>query len=148
MSAEKQLPAARKLLGVQPDGSALPGMVKVAIAGKAFSARPQDDYDHDGLTNGEEDHRGTDPAGADSDGDGLPDGDEVLHYYTDPLNPDTDGDRFADGDEVREGTDPLDAKSKPNLPAPAPIEIVSPDVKVKNVHAPLGDSRRNNGSKR
>jgi uncharacterized repeat protein (TIGR01451 family) len=142
LSSEPSASSTAKLLGVRPDGGALPGMVRLVVGGKSFSARPEDDYDHDGLTNGEEDHRGTDLARVDSDGDGLSDGDEVLLYHTHPLNPDTDGDRFSDGDEVREGTDPLDAKSKPDLTVPGLIEIVSPEVKVKNANAPIGNSRR------
>jgi hypothetical protein len=35
---------------------------------------------------------GTDPVDADTDGDGLTDGDEVEHVGTDPTNADTDGD--------------------------------------------------------
>ena len=50
--------------------------------------------------------RGTDPLDADSDDDGLTDGDEVIRG-TDPLNSDTDGDGQSDGDEVSAGTDPL-----------------------------------------
>lgn len=47
---------------------------------------------------------------ADTDGDGLPDGDEVLTYRTDPSLVDTDGDGFSDRDEIFiYGTDPLRA---------------------------------------
>ncbi len=41
-----------------------------------------------------------DPTRADSDGDGLTDGDEVNIYSTDPTLPDTDGDGLSDYDEV------------------------------------------------
>jgi hypothetical protein len=55
---------------------------------------------------------GTDPNNADSDGDGLTDGDEVLVYGTHPLNPDTDNDGLTDGDEVNvHATDPLNPDS-------------------------------------
>jgi len=40
---------------------------------------------------------------ADTDGDGLSDGDEVSIYGTNPLEPDTDGDGFDDGWEVARG---------------------------------------------
>lgn len=40
------------------------------------------------------------PKVADSDSDGIIDGDEVGVYYTDICNPDTDGDGVSDGDEV------------------------------------------------
>ena len=43
---------------------------------------------------------------ADTDLDGLLDGEEVKVYRTNPRNPDTDGDSFPDGTEVRGGYDP------------------------------------------
>lgn len=68
------------------------------------------DGDIDGLTNKEEDQLGTNPDEADTDGDGLKDGEEVMKYKTDPLKIDTDGDNLGDGDEVMKyKTDPLKA---------------------------------------
>lgn len=67
-----------------------------------------EDPDQDGLKTKEETILGTDPRNPDTDGDKLPDGDEVHKYGTDPLKPDTDGDGLADGDEVlKYQTDPL-----------------------------------------
>lgn len=43
---------------------------------------------------------------ADSDKDGLTNGQEVLTYRTDPLKADTDGDGYADGVEVKGGFNP------------------------------------------
>jgi hypothetical protein len=54
------------------------------------------DSDNDGLSDGQEIKRGTDPANPDTDHDGLLDGDEV-NQGTDPLNPDTNGDGIPDG---------------------------------------------------
>ena len=52
---------------------------------------------------------GTDATDADTDGDLLSDGDEVLTHTTDPLDDDTDADGLVDGDEVlTHTTDPLD----------------------------------------
>jgi hypothetical protein len=66
------------------------------------------DADSDGLTNLQEYLAGTDPQKADTDGDGLTDGDEVNKYHTDPLNPDSDSDGLSDGDEVNKyHTNPL-----------------------------------------
>ena len=48
---------------------------------------------------------------ADSDGDGLEDGEEVQFYATDPLVADNDGDVFADGKEIVWSIDPLVATS-------------------------------------
>jgi outer membrane protein OmpA-like peptidoglycan-associated protein len=65
------------------------------------------DPDHDGLTNKEERLLGTDPHKADTDGDGLSDGDEVKKYNTNPLKVDSDGDGLSDYDEVMKyKTDP------------------------------------------
>lgn len=44
---------------------------------------------------------------ADSDGDGLTDGQEILVYKTNPSNPDTDGDTLTDGEEVQTTLSPL-----------------------------------------
>ena len=49
----------------------------------------------------------TDPNDADSDDDGLSDGNEVTTYLTDPNDADSDNDGFTDGEEVDSGTDPL-----------------------------------------
>lgn len=62
----------------------------------------QSDPDNCGLTNAEEKELGTDPNNADSDGDGLKDGEEVHQYQTQPLLADTDGDGLSDGEEVHE----------------------------------------------
>ncbi|CAN0478815.1 unnamed protein product, partial [Phaeothamnion confervicola] len=47
----------------------------------------------------------------DSDGDGLYDSDETTVYLTDPANADSDGDGYDDGQEVFDGTNPLDPAS-------------------------------------
>lgn len=81
-------------------------------AAPAASPTPTDDPDGDGLTTAEETALGTDPAKADTDGDGMSDGQE--RDYTDPTNPDTDGDGTSDGDEeFIYGTDPNDPESHP-----------------------------------
>ena len=90
------------------------------------------DYDGDGLSNREEAIRHwiteewispghqsgrityrSDPCNADTDNDGLDDGEE-NRLWTDPTNPDTDGDGYSDFEEVAIGSDPLD----PCDPAP------------------------------
>ena len=95
------------------------------------------DSDGDGLTDDKEKELGTDPNKADTDGDGIDDGDEVDGSKnpfdkdgnkvadgengapTDPTKVDTDGDGTNDGDEVTgdknngEPTDPNDPESKP-----------------------------------
>lgn len=95
------------------------------------------DTDHDGLSDGEEVDKGTDPIGNDTDGDGLKDGWEVTYNFdpittnnalqdpdsdelnnlaeqnhgTNPLLADTDGDGCKDGVEVL-------GDRNPNLPDP------------------------------
>ncbi|MEM9143545.1 MAG: gliding motility-associated C-terminal domain-containing protein, partial [Bacteroidota bacterium] len=74
------------------------------------------DADNDGLLGGEEAALGTDPNNADTDGDGINDGDEVGPDIENPLN--TDGDDTidalesntadADGDGVVDQQDPAD----------------------------------------
>ena len=49
----------------------------------------------------------TDPLDADSDDDGLSDGEEVNTYGTDPIDSDGDSDGMTDGWEVSNGLDPL-----------------------------------------
>jgi len=85
------------------------------------------DTDGDGLKDGYEVTRGSDPLdpcdpnkdadACDQDEDGLTNGKEKNETKTDPKNPDTDGDKYKDGDEVKNGTDPLDP-CDPNKDAP------------------------------
>ncbi|MBN1641124.1 MAG: protein kinase [Anaerolineae bacterium] len=65
------------------------------------------DTDGDGLPDLEELRLGADPRNPDTDGDGLKDGDEVLIHRTDLLNPDTDRDGLNDGDEIAYKADPF-----------------------------------------
>ncbi len=67
------------------------------------------DTDGDGLTDGEEVlEYGTCPFLRDTDGDGISDYLEVMEYGTDPTDPDTSGNGLSDYEEIYEyGTDPL-----------------------------------------
>jgi hypothetical protein len=64
------------------------------------------DNDADGLTNDEEDTEGTDRDNADSDNDGLLDGEEVNLYLTNPLASDSDGDAMDDKYETDNNLNP------------------------------------------
>ena len=61
------------------------------------------DSDDDGLTDGEEYSRGTHPLLADSDGDGLTDSEEVLLTQTNPLLVDSNGNGVSDADDDQDG---------------------------------------------
>ncbi|OYW73173.1 MAG: hypothetical protein B7Z37_22560 [Verrucomicrobia bacterium 12-59-8] len=70
------------------------------------------DTDGDGLTDGEEIHTyHSNPLLTDTDGDGLTDGDEVKLYHTSPLLGDADGDGRTDAEELRMGSDPAAAEA-------------------------------------
>jgi hypothetical protein len=64
------------------------------------------DVDEDGLTNEREQTIGSNFTNADTDGDGLSDGDEVNVHGTDPTLNDTDDDELLDGVEVERGSNP------------------------------------------
>lgn len=89
------------------------------------------DSDKDGLDDVRERELGTDPYNADTDGDGLSDGDEVLIWKTNPLNPDTDGDGYSDGQEVRNGYNPLGPGKLFNLPAGVSTSTVTTTIQNK-----------------
>ncbi|EKD43724.1 MAG: Fibronectin type III protein [uncultured bacterium] len=83
------------------------------------------DSDKDGLDDVRERELGTDPFNADTDKDGLSDGDEVIIWKTNPINPDTDSDTYKDGEEVRNGYNPLGAGKLFNVPAGASTSTLS-----------------------
>lgn len=64
------------------------------------------DADDDGVADESERLAGTDPTKADTDGDGLTDGEELGAHHTDPLKIDTDSDGFSDKTELDAGFDP------------------------------------------
>ncbi len=70
-----------------------------------LTSRSQD-VDSDGLSNEQEYAGGSKPTVADTDGDGLSDGDEVSVHSTSPVKADTDGDDMPDGWEVNSGLSP------------------------------------------
>jgi hypothetical protein len=72
------------------------------------SQRTAYDLDGDGVSNNAERSFGTDPRDADSDDDGLTDGDELMFYDTNPLKKDTDGDGYDDKTEIESGNDPTE----------------------------------------
>jgi hypothetical protein len=106
------------------DGDGIPDDIE--LANDLDPNNPLDgfaDQDNDGLTNKQElVDFGTNFQAADSDGDGLADGQEVTRG-TNPLAVDTDGDGVRDGLEVQTGSDPLDANSFNLAQALSSIEV-------------------------
>jgi serine/threonine protein kinase len=83
-------------------------VVKVTEAVETETAIAAEDSDGDGLSNALEAELGTFPNLADTDEDGLNDGEEIRIWNTEPLNRDTDGDNLSDGEEVyTTGTNPV-----------------------------------------
>jgi thiol-disulfide isomerase/thioredoxin len=73
------------------------------------------DSDGDGLSNKDEEAWGSDPEVADTDGDGIPDGEEVFTYGNHPAFTDSDLDGIDDNVEIDAGFDPLDPDDRPYL---------------------------------
>jgi cell wall-associated NlpC family hydrolase len=67
------------------------------------------DTDRDGLSDALERQLGLDPSQADTDGDNIADGHELVSSLTDPRKGDSDGDRLGDAFELARGLDPLAA---------------------------------------
>jgi len=104
------------------DGDNLPdGWEDIYFPGDLTKLSATGDFDVDGLADGVELSKGTDPTKADTDGDGLADGVETdtgtyvspTNTGTSPTRADTDGDGRNDGDEVNgtPKTDPVDPDS-------------------------------------
>ena len=83
----------------------------------------QEDFDRDNLINLREHALGSNLRNPDTDGDDLPDGDEVNRHQTNPVLADTDGEGVPDGVEVRTGSNPLDPNSLNLAKALRSIEV-------------------------
>ncbi len=117
------------VLSGDTDGDGIPDDLEISVG-----LNPNDpvdgikDADVDGLTNKEElVDFGTDHQNADSDDDGIDDGEEVKAgddgFVTDPLRPDTDGDGIKDKLEVDTGSNPTDPTSFNLAEALASLEV-------------------------
>jgi hypothetical protein len=77
-------------------------------SGSESAVASETDLDADNEPDALEPDLGLDPNNADTDGDGVADGDELTNYGTDPTVFDTDGDGVSDGEELfGTQTDPL-----------------------------------------
>ncbi len=97
--------------GEDTDADGLLDSWEVSVYGD-LSKGADDDGDGDGLTASGEFTAGSDPTKADTDDDGLPDGQEVTEVNSDPGKADTDGDGLTDAEEFNtHQTDPRLADS-------------------------------------
>jgi hypothetical protein len=99
-----------------------------------------DDRDGDGLTDTDEELRGTDPGDADTDNDGLDDGTEVL-VFLNPLDADSDDDGLSDGEEDVDGNGFLGALETDPWIAYTDSDLLSDGLEAGvSVHIPGGFS--------
>lgn len=95
--------------GSAPAAPAVTTPPVTAVTAAAATAAVSVDSDSDGITDDMEVRFGLNPHQADTDLDGLLDGDEVLRTKTNALLADTDKDGASDSVEVNRGSDPLNA---------------------------------------
>ena len=96
MIADVPVPTGAEAVDIEIPHNMLP---EGGVSRAFFALGTYDDTDGDGIPDAEELLiHGTDPESADSDGDGISDGDEIA-LGTNPLSSDTDGDGFSDGEE-------------------------------------------------
>jgi len=133
------------LSGVDSDGDGIPDDAEIRLGLDPHNpVDAQEDFDRDNLTNLQEYLLGTDIRNADTDGDGLSDGDEVNTYHTNPLLADTDGDLIPDGVEVQTGSNPLDRNSYDLKKATASSAVKPPSfVLTTSVLFPVASQQLN-----
>lgn len=93
-----------------------------------------EDVDNDGLSALDEYNYGTDIHKADTDGDGINDGEEVVAgndgYITNPLLADSDGDGLNDGVEVAVGSNPNDANDANYQAAVIDLQVTPANILI------------------
>ena len=119
---------------VDGDGDGIDDNWETQWFGGTTTASQTTDSDADTLLDIQEFNHGTNPTLADTDGEGLSDGDEVNTYDTDPLSADTDGDGADDAAEIAQGTDPKDPNSFPGASGTYYVDIDHPDAADDTQH--------------
>jgi len=110
---------------LHPDGNGYESMAVVvkAVLEQLSDANRPVDTDADGIYDYAESRFGAVVGLADTDGDGLSDGEEVFTYSSNPANTDSDGDGYGDFEEVTViGSNPADPK--PGAPSITSFEII------------------------
>jgi len=133
------------VLSGDSDGDGIPDDVE--LANGLNPNNPVDaleDFDQDGLTNKQElVDLGTNFQVADTDGDGIDDGEELVAgndgFITNPLLADTDGDGIRDGLELATGSDPTDPSSFNLAQTLASLDIAPPAL-VLTVNTLIGEA--------
>jgi len=124
-------------------------VILFCLSGVGYVVYGYVDIDGDGLTNNEEKKYHTGQYNADTDGDGLKDGEEINAYYTDPNNPDTDGDKLNDGIEIENRLNPLnssDANADPDHDLISNLdEILKYHSNITNPNYPFPGSSDSDG---
>ena len=102
-----------------------------------------EDFDRDGLSNRAEIQRGTQIRNADTDADGIADGEEVAAgadgFITNPLLADSDGDGVRDALEIATGSDPTNPASLNLAQALSRLEV-TPATFVLTVNSIIGEA--------
>lgn len=132
--------------GMDSDGDGIPDDIEVANGMNPNDpVDAQEDPDHDGLTNFEEVITfGSNRLLADTDNDGISDGDEAhgtLGFVTNPLLADTDGDGINDLLEIQTGSNPNNASSY-NLAAALLSIEATPVSFVITINTIIGEGSR------
>jgi hypothetical protein len=106
--APEPAPAPAPAPVAEPEPVAEPAPETVEPAPVEAAPATDGDLDADNYTDALEADLGLDPTNADTDADGVADGDEITLYGTEPTLFDTDGDGVSDGEELFGiSTDPL-----------------------------------------
>jgi hypothetical protein len=132
----------RVVLSADTDGDGLPDDLELSLGlNPNDPADALEDFDKDGASNRDEGLAGTNIRDADSDDDGLNDGEELRPgadgFLTNPLSADTDGDGVRDGLEVATGSDPTSAGSV-NLAQALKALTVTPPTFSITVNSVIG----------
>jgi YD repeat-containing protein len=111
---------------------------------KVFQTADNNDKDQDSLLDSVEQFSCTDPYDADTDDDGIPDGDEDANHNgqvdpgeTDPCNPDTDGDGIQDGTEIGLTLDDIGPDTD--------TSVFQPDLDPRTTTDPLNEDTDGDG---